>query len=263
MKRTLLAVPVISLIFAAHSAAQGPFGRGGQQAGTAAGASSLDMTRVRTVNGTVGAIDIGYGAEYPSFTLGTANIKAAPVWYFLYNDFELKAGDAVSVMVAPSTLPGDSYLYAVAIANTKTGAKLVLRDSNGMPLWSGPTAARGNGDGIGAGTCTGCVDPKTIATVTGAVEKVVAGVGILMPSLVLKGADGKLVTIKIGPERSLLEADFEIKAGDRMTARYACATCSDEYIALQLMNATGVVLTLRNDDGTPAWNQQARLLREP
>jgi hypothetical protein len=254
MKRMLLAVPIIALVVAAHSAAQGPHGRGGWGGGAGMGASSLDMTKTRTFNGTVGAIDIGYGAQYPSFTVGTTTFKVAPVWYFLNNDFELKAGDPVSVTAAPSTIPGDSYLYAISIANTKTGAKLVMRDSNGLPLWSGPAAGRGNGGGIGAGVCTGCVDPKSIATVMGTVEKVVAGVGIQMPSLVLKGADGKLVTIKIGPERTLLEADFEIKAGDRITARYAYATCSEEYIALQLMNAQGNILKLRNDDGTPAWN---------
>ncbi|MFB3825160.1 MAG: hypothetical protein ACE15B_00275 [Bryobacteraceae bacterium] len=253
MKRFLIAVPAIALIFAAQAAAQGPFGRGGQQ-GAGVRASSLDMTKVQTIAGKVGAIDISLGAQYPTFTVGAVTIKAAPVWFLLDNDFELKAGDAVSVSAAPSTVANDSYLYAIQITNTATGAKIVLRDNNGLPLWSGPGAGRGNPDAIRDGTCAGCVDAATIATIAGTVEKVVMGYGIQMPSLVVKGADGKLITMKIGPERTLLQADFELKAGDRVTARYAYATCSEEYVALQLTNASGVVVTLRNDDGTPAWN---------
>ncbi len=253
MKRMQIAVSAIALIFAAHAAAQGPFGRGGQR-GQGAPASSLDMTKTQTIAGKIGTLDIGFGAQYPSFTVGTTSIKAAPVWFFLDNDFELKAGDSVSVLAAPSTIPGDSYLHALQITNTATGAKIVLRDSNGVPLWSGPGAGRGNRDAARDGACTGCIDPATIATVSGTVEKVVMGVGIQMPSLVVKAADGKLITMKIGPERILLEADFELKAGDKVAAKYAYASCNEEYVALQLTNAAGVTVTLRNDDGTPAWN---------
>ncbi len=251
MKRMLIAVPTIALMFAANIAAQGPSGRGGQRGGGVPG-SSLDMTKIRTIAGKVGTVDIGYGAQYPSFTIGTSTIKAAPVWYFLDNDFELKAGDSVSVTAAPSTVPGDSYLYAVEITNG--AAKLVLRDSNGVPLWIGPGAGRGNPNANGAGTCTGCIDAATITTISGTIEKVAMGYGIQMPSLAVKSGEGKLVTMKIGPERTLLQADFELKAGDHVTARYAFASCTEEYVALQLTNAAGVVITLRNDDGTPAWN---------
>lgn len=254
MKRIWIAGFAMALIFSAEAAAQGRFGRGGQ-AGAGVPASNLDMAKVRTIAGKIGSIDIGYGAQYPSFTIGTATIKAAPAWYFLDNDFELKAGDSVSVTAAPSTVPGDSYLYAVQITNTATGAKIVLRDSSGVPAWSGPGGGRGYAGGNGGtGTCTGCIDAATVATISGTVDKVTAGYGIQMPSLVVKGADGKLVTVKIGPERMLLEADFEVKPGDAITVRYAHSTCTDEYIALQLKNAAGVVVTLRNDDGTPAWN---------
>jgi hypothetical protein len=74
-----------------------------------------------------------------------------------------------------------------------------------------------------------------------------------MPTLVLK-TDGKLLTLKIGPERILLGADFELNPGQSVTVRYAQATCTDEYLALQITNSAGVTVTLRGDDGTPAWN---------
>ena len=73
-----------------------------------------------------------------------------------------------------------------------------------------------------------------------------------MPTLVLKTADGKLLTVKIGPERLLDAVDFEIKAGETLTVRYG-VTCTNETVALELVNAA-VTLVLRNEDGTPAWN---------
>ena len=78
------------------------------------------------------------------------------------------------------------------------------------------------------------------------------GVGIQMPSLTVKTPDGTLVAMRIGPERILLAADFELKPGELVTATYA--TCLRENVALQLTNSSGVTVVLRNPDGTPVWN---------
>ena len=111
------------------------------------GASNLNMAKVQTVAGAVTAVNIGYGMEYPSITVNKLQIKIAPVWYLLDKSFEIKAGDAVSVTAAPSTVSSDSYLYAVEIANVTTKLRIALRDSSGVPLWTGGNRGGGFGDG--------------------------------------------------------------------------------------------------------------------
>jgi hypothetical protein len=242
VKQTLFSIMSIAAVSIA--AAQGPHGpREG-----APGASALNLTKVQTITGAVTAVHIGYGMEYPSITVNKTQIKVAPVWYLLDKGFEIQAGDAVSVVAAPSTQPSDAYLYAIEITNTATKLRIVLRDTNGVPLWTG----RGNPDGPRAEG--GCLDPSTAATVSGTVDKVTIGPGIQMPVLVVKTADGKLVTFKLGPERILLAADFELKAGEVVTVKYALETCTDELVALALTNAAGRTVTLRDDDCTPAWH---------
>jgi hypothetical protein len=232
--------------------AQGPRGpQGGIHGGT-----GLNMAKVQTIEGAITSIDMGYGMQYPSIVVNKAVIKTAPVWFFLENDFELKTGDKVRVTAAPSLAAGDSYLYAVEIAKTG-GTVLKLRDAAGVPVWTGGPAERqgqGPGAGVGAGDC-GCLDAAAVQTVSGTVQKVSAGIGIQMPSITLKPAAGDLIEIKIGPEAVLLAADFEIKAGDTLTAKVAFVSCADEYVALELTNAAGKTVVLRGDDGTPGWNR--------
>jgi hypothetical protein len=250
MKKTCLTVFASLFAITAASLAQGPRGPFNQRSPNHA-ASVLNMAKVQTVTGTISAVNLAYGMQYPSITVNKSVIKVAPVWYFLDNSFEVKAGDPVSVSAAPSTLPNDSYLYAIEITNTNSAAKIVLRDSSGIPLWMGSAGGRGNPDAARNGS--GCVDPATITTAAGTVEKLSLGAGIQMPTLVLK-VNGRLISLKIGPEHILLEADFELKEGEQVTVKYAHATCDDEDVALQLANAAGATVVLRNDDGTPNWN---------
>jgi len=242
----------ILTLAAAAGFAQGPRGPQNPNAPNHP-ASALDMTRLKTLTGPVSAVNIAYGTQYPSISVNQAVIKVAPVWFFLAQGFEMKAGDVVTVVAAPSLLPNDSYLYAIEISSEANKARIVLRDQAGVPLWTGPAAGRGNSATPRTGTGTGCVDAASIVTATGAIEKLTMGVGIQMPALVLK-TEGKLVTIKLGPERTLLEADLELQEGQSITVRYGTASCTGEYVALQLVNAAGVTVTLRSDDGTPAWN---------
>ena len=218
-------------------------------AGQGARQPSIDMSKQKTVEGTVTAVNISYGAQYPAITIGQTPVKVAPVWFMLEKDFEIAVGEKLSVTAAPSTLASDPYLHAIEITKA-SGAKLALRDASGFPLW----LARG---GSGQGTANtapggGCIDPASIASVAGTVESVNAGLGIQQPALVIKTTDGKLVSVKIGPERLLLDNDFELNKGDAISAKIALATCSNEYVALAITTAKGV-LVLRNDDGTPAW----------
>ena len=251
MKKTRLSTLAVLLIAATAAFAQGP--RGTQQQNTSNHPTAApDMTKARTVSGTVSAVDIGYGMHYPSITVNQSVIKVAPVWFLVEQNFELKAGDQVTVVAAPSTVPGDSYLYAIEIANIGSTARIVLRDAAGVPLWTATTGARG-ANVAGTGSCIGCLDLTTVNTAAGTVEKVSMGIGIQMPSLVVKTTAGALVSMKLGPERALLAADFELKAGDTVSAKYAHKTCTDENVASQLTNSAGVTVTLRNSDGTPNW----------
>jgi molybdopterin converting factor small subunit len=247
MIRTYFLIPLAALSLLA----QGPRGPQQPTAPNRTG-SGIDIAKARTITGTVSAVSIAYGAQYPTITVGQNVIKVAPVWYFEDQDFELKAGDPVSVFAAPSFTAGDPYWYAIEIVNTQTQDRIVLRSAAGVPLWTGGpgawrTATRGGGGGGG-------IDPASIATVMGRVEKVTAGLGIQMPALVLKLADGQLLTLKTGPERILLAADLELSVGATITAKYGKLICTGEYVALTLTDASGVTVVLRNDDGTPAWN---------
>lgn len=247
MKSTYLSVILAS---AAIAFAQGPRGPQNQNAPNHP-AGVLNMAQVQTVTGSVSAVNMAYGAQYPTITVGKAVIKVAPVWFFLDHDFELKTGDEVSVSAAPSTLSSDPYLYAISI--TKGQTVITLRDSSGVPLWSGPRGG-GMGNPEAARLGTGCVDPASVRSISGTIQSVSMGLGIEMPTLVLKSSDGSLLTIKISPEWILLAADFELKAGEQITARIGLATGSEEMVALQLTNAAGATVILRGDNGRPNWN---------
>lgn len=213
--------------------------------------SGLNMAMQQTIQGTITSVQIAYGAQYPSIVLNQVSIKVAPIWYLLQNDFELAAGDAVSVLAAPSNTAGDPYLYAVEITKTAGAVKITLRNEAGVPLWIG--AARPGGNVVAPRASGNCIDPASINSVSGTAESVTSGIGIQQPTLVLKTSSG-LMTFKLGPERILLDMDVELTVGASLTVKYATATCCDEFIALALTDASGVTVVLRNDDGTPAWN---------
>jgi hypothetical protein len=241
----------IAIIVAAGTLAlaQGP--RGPQPGYPTSPASGLDMTKVQTIEGVAVSVNVGYGSQYPSIQINQTTVKVAPVWYLLENDFEIKSGDKVKVTAAPSLQVKDTYLSAITIANTVSGVSIMLRDSNGIPLWTREQGV-GRDNHERPGTCIGCTGPTSIATESGTVNQITAGIGIQMPSMVLKTADGNLLTVKLGPERILEAADFEIKAGDALTVRYA-VTCTGETVALELTNSAGARIVLRNDDLTLAW----------
>jgi hypothetical protein len=252
MNKTRLSTLAVLITAATAAFAQGS--RGTQHQNTSSHpVAAPDVTKAHTVAGPVSAVDVGYGTQYPSITVNQSVIKVAPVWFLVEQNFELKARDQVSVVAAPSTVPGDSYLYAIEIANIGSKTRIVLRGAAGVPLWTATNSARG-GTAAGPGNGIGCLDLTTVNTTAGTVEKIVMGIGIQMPSLVVKTTTGALVSMKLGPERVLLTADFELKAGDAVSASYIHETCTDENVALRLTNSADVTVTLRNSDGTPNWN---------
>lgn len=255
MKLRLFAFALALAAVLATASAQGPKGQPGGNpnppASTVCPANPLDLSQQKIIEGAITSIDLGYGVQYPSIVVNKQAIKIAPVWFLLENDFELGVGDQVKVTAVPSTAAGDAYLYALEITKTAVNSTLALRNATGQPLWLAENRRAGNQTAPRLGTP--CIDPASIKSVTGAVDSVTAGIGVRQPVVVIKSGD-TLVTIKLGPERILLDADFEIKAGMTLTVKYALATCTDEFVALSLTDSAGHTIVLRNDDGSPAWN---------
>jgi hypothetical protein len=251
MNRRLFHLLVASASFLALALAQGPKGPGGNPDAPRTG-TGPDVTAAITIKGDVTAVQSAAGAQYPTIVVDQKQIKIAPVWFMIENDFEIKVGDQVEVLAAPCAC-ADGSLFALKIA--KGTETIELRDSLGLPLW---TTKGGNGSQNGPNpsaprTGEGCVDPASIKTVTGKIDSVTAGVGIQQPTLVLKsGAD--VLTIKIGPERVLFDSDIELAPGQEVTVRYGLATCSNENVALSI-TVGGVTVVLRGDDGRAAWNK--------
>jgi len=154
----------------------------------------------------------------------------------------------VYIVAAPSNLARDPYLYAVEITNTATKQRVVLRDAGSLPLWSArqaPSGPEGEGD---------CLPGAPTALVSGIVEQSNSGIGIQMPTLALKVADGTLLTFRLGPERVLLASDLELKPGEPVTVKYAASAAYEVLVALAITNAAGTTVTLRDESGRPGWH---------
>lgn len=212
----------------------------------------VNMAAVQTVEGAIASVNLAYGGQNPSIEVAKRQIKIAPVWFFLARDFELRVGDPVRAEAAPSRNSTDPYLYAIRITNTATNDRIALRDSAGLPLWSGFQGSSAQAGGSGGGSA--CVDANSIVTVSGTIDGVTYGPGIQFPTLTLQVATGELAPIQIGPEHVLLAADLELKSGQRISARVAHSVCRDEWLALDLTLEDGRTIMLRTDDFRRAWD---------
>ncbi|MBN9661034.1 MAG: hypothetical protein J0H49_22775 [Acidobacteria bacterium] len=245
MNRRFFSLLSSSVLAAAAVLAQGhngPAAPASGNGGTQPAHTGLNMTAQKTIAGPITSVQIGYGVQYPSIVVNQTQIKLAPIWFLLENDFELAAGDSVSVLAAPSNNTADSYLYAVRI--TKGATSLTLRDSLGVPVWINP-----GGHGVqpqGPASCGACIDLATAKTATGVIDRVNVGLGIQQPTLVLRLADASLLSVKLGSERLILASDFELNVGATITVKYVLSTCTDELVALQLTDASGKTLVLRD-----------------
>ena len=245
-----LAMAVAGLTFA-----QGPRGNGGNPAGAPPlrTGAPLDMTQTVLLEGVIESISIAPGMQYPSVAVDRREIRIAPVWFLLDNDFELAAGDKVRIL-AVACVCAENAWYAVEI--TKGDTTLVLRDSLGIPLWTRALGAMNGSGGRGPATPFrggACLDLATVETVSGAVVSVNAGVGIQQPVLSLKTEDGRVLSIRLGPERVLFENDVELAAGAVLKVKVAKSACADGLVALELTTADGVVIRLRDESGRPVW----------
>ena len=99
----------------------------GRGTGARSRAAGIDLASFQTVQGTVSAVYLAYGVQYPSIVVAGKNIKVAPLWFFVDHDFEIRVGDNLVVAAASSTNQGDSYLYALQITNNTTQMQIDLR----------------------------------------------------------------------------------------------------------------------------------------
>jgi hypothetical protein len=260
MKRHTLSLILSIAISAALVFAQGPTGNAGMGQRANPGRNNqnngrsgagLSMAQLQVVEGTVTSVQIAAGIRYPSLVVNNTQIKVAPAWYLLENDFTLAVGATVRITAAPSLATGDAYLYAIDITKLPSGVKITLRSATGTPLWFGAAGSGGNRQAPRTGGA--CIDPATAQTVSGVIESVTAGAGIKHPELVLL-VDGKLFTFELGPERVLLASDLELKVGATLTVKYALCTCDGDYVALELTDVAGNTLILRDNNGMCAWN---------
>lgn len=119
-------------------------------------AAGIDPASLATYEGTVSAINFAAGQGTPSFTLGLAEgavieVRTGPYWLFDVSGFTLTQGDALSVDAFMSSDPAVTLYYAAVIRNLSTGKTLVLRDSAGLPQWTGGRGGNaGGGQGAGA-----------------------------------------------------------------------------------------------------------------
>lgn len=97
------------------------------------------------------------------------------------------------------------------------------------------------------------------SVISGTVISFTAGAGQGMPSLVVRqgGAD---VTLVLGPFWFLQDAQFAAATGDAVEATVmSCTGCPNGLAVIAVKNVTnGSAVTLRNADGLPLWNGNAR-----
>lgn len=246
----------------------------------------VDTSTLRTIEGEVVSFTAGAGTGTPQLLVRDAagqetTFVLGPYRYLRDQGFVAERGDRVAVKAyACSACP--SGLAVAEVKNLTRGLTLVLRSSDGTPVWQGEpgrkvrsrlqTGAGGGACGAGsasaAGTpaefghrhqakgCGGSGPDMTRATTfTGSVKSFTGAPGAGMPTLVLDGSEGE-VEMLVSPYRVLRHADFELASGMnvRVVAAPVALASGDEWVAIAITDlATGVEVALRDaTTGLPA-----------
>ena len=124
----------------------------------------------------------------------------------------------------------------------------------------------GRGMGMGRGMGPMLYNPQTVTTVTGQVEKLEdlpsmgggGGMGMQYRGVTLKTDQGSLM-VHLGPGWYLDEKKFAVKVGDTVEATGSKVTLNNQpALIAREVKANGVTLTLRNEQGLPAWGGMGR-----
>lgn len=219
------------------------------------------------ISGTVASFTASPGQGMPALVLnrdsGQLTLVLGPFWFLQNAKFAAAAGDRVDATVLACTDCPSGYAV-VSVSNLTNGSSVVLRNSDGLPLWQsgGRRGGRGGahqggrsgfGPGAGAGTCNGTgPDMTRVATHTGTVVSFSGGPGAGRPTLVLSTAGGEK-TFLVAPYRAVLDAGLDFAPGASYTLT-AAPNVDDEWVVVTLKdNATGAELVLRDaTTGIPA-----------
>jgi hypothetical protein len=228
------------------------------------------LSTLRTITGTVTAVAMDAGIQYPGFTLdsneGVLDVHLGPYWYLVSENFAVAVGDSVTALVTScprTTTATDVTAFEVTVDTT--GASILLRDSaTGLPLWMNGQGGQGGGQGgggnggprnghrNGGGIYNSCtLDPATAVDIEGVVTEYAFGLGTHSNTVTVDAA-GTLYTFGLGPYWFMVQNAFTVQEGD--TLRAHIALCSEHYAAFTVENVTtGATLVLRDADGVPLW----------
>lgn len=231
----------------------------------------VDLSTLRTVNGTVTTVSMDYGLGQPGFVMdagseGTLSVHLGPYWYLVSQNFSVGVGDAVSAVVTdcPKTRDkGD--VTAFSVDDLTSATSVVLRDEAGLPVWKKARGGHGNGGGQGDGQGNGqgngrrqggygaglTVDLTTLVEMEGTVAQAGLGMGTHQNAITFS-AGGTDYSLGLGPLWYMVQQGFSVTAGDGLRVRMA--QCARGWVAFDVTNlTTGSTLVLRDEQGVPLW----------
>jgi hypothetical protein len=113
--------------------------------------SDVDLSTIRTVTGTVASVTISAGRRRQKFILDCGGGKSLILYlgsyrYLSSKKFVLAVGDKVSAKVA-NKCPGKDAdeVIALEVTDLTTGAHILIRDGEGVPVWSKESRERSKG----------------------------------------------------------------------------------------------------------------------
>lgn len=147
MKNAAIAIAVIvfgTLLRADALAQGGPRWRGGGGWGPGGSYGRMyDPKTVETIKGEVVSVDqitphkgMGYGVHLRMKTATeTIDVHLGPGWYIEHQDTKIEPKDQIEVKGSRVTFDGKPAVIAAEVQ--KGNEALLLRDSNGVPMWAG------------------------------------------------------------------------------------------------------------------------------
>jgi hypothetical protein len=249
----------------------------------------IDPATVVVVDGTVQEFVAGLGQGMPSLVVADAagslsTFILGPFWYLSQEGFVAAPGDLVTVTAYACTVC-ETGMAVVTVVNTTQGVTLVLRDTNGLPLWtqqqagagasgqggngqgsqgggSGNSGGNGNGEaggrgrsgnsgngGAGMGSCNHLVpDLARTTTLSGTVADFVAASGDGPASVTLTTSAGEVIVL-LSPASVLVTAGFAPALGTALDVVAAPVEIdgTQVWIALTVTDvASGLTLVFRD-----------------
>lgn len=240
------------------------------------GVPRVDPAQSVTVTGEVVAFEASLGQGTPTLTLKEANGTSrafflGPYRYLQSQGFVAQAGDQVEVLAyACFTCPGG--LAATQVKNLTRGVTLLLRASDGSPLWMGQAGQRGAANGSGnsgrsrsdqgpkGGLCTP-VDMSRVTTFTGNVVSFTGAFRQGTPTVTLDTGNGN-VDIILSPFWVLMQANYLPAVGAQLQVVAAPVSQNEEefWVAIAIKDLTsGFEIQLRDlTSGGPSGGRNGR-----